>query len=136
MARKSKRTGIPSKHFRSWGETQIARMLNHHRIPYLYEHPLAVVDEGKTRIWYPDFQLAGHGVLIEYCGLPNDPRYAAGMARKRDVYHENGQSVLMILPDDLHGDWPNRILGRIEYILADRLETFQNKRSGRKPQSS
>jgi hypothetical protein len=44
---------LSRERFRSWGETQIARCLNRYGIRYLYEHPLAVVDEGKTKIWHP-----------------------------------------------------------------------------------
>ena len=112
--------------FRSRGETQIARCLDRYGLAYLYEHPLAVVDQGKTKIWYPDFQLAGYGMLIEYFGRPDDPHYAAGMAKKKTVYDANGLSALMLKPDDLRGDWPGRLLGEIENALQHRLDTFHN----------
>lgn len=115
---------------RSWGETQIARLLDRNGLPYLYEHPLAVIDDGKTRVWYPDFQLRGFGLLIEYCGRPDDPDYAAGMARKKAVYRANGLTAMMITPDQFEGDWPSRLLGSIEAVLADRLERFRESRSG------
>ena len=108
----------------SWGEEQIARCLDRYGVPFLYEHPLAVVDHGLTRIWYPDFQLRGDGMLIEYCGMPEKPGYAAGMARKAAVYRDNGFTAMMLTPDDLRGDWPGRILGRIEEVLADRVQSF------------
>lgn len=38
---------------RSQGEVQIARLLASRGIRYLYEQPLAVLDEGKLRVWYP-----------------------------------------------------------------------------------
>lgn len=122
--------------FRSWGETQIARCLNHYGILYLYEHPLAVVDEGRTRIWYPDFQLCGYGMLIEYCGRLDDAAYAAGMAKKEAVYRANGLTTLMLTRDDLRGDWPTRILGQIEGALSDRLAAFRAARSGLVAQTS
>jgi len=43
--------------FKSRGEVQIARFLDRNKLTYRYEHPLAVLDKGKTRIWYPDFLL-------------------------------------------------------------------------------
>ena len=98
-------------------------MLNRYRIPYLYEYPLAVVDHGNTRIWYPDFQLRGLGILIEYFGRPDDPAYAKGMVRKEAVYRANGISAITITPDQFRGDWPTKILGRIESVLQDRLVT-------------
>ena len=111
----------PSKDFRSWGETQIARMLNRYEIPYLYEHPVAVVDQDKTRIWYPDFQLCGYGIILEYCGRPDDPAYAEGMAKKRAVYAANGLTALMFTPDLFRGNWPATVLDEIEKVQTDRL---------------
>lgn len=118
----------PPPQFRSWGEAQIARLLNRYSIPYLYEHPVAVLDQGRARLWYPDFQLRDCGLLIEYCGRPDDPAYAAGMAKKQRVYHANGLTALMLTREDLRGDWPNRVLGRVEGILAERLESFRQAR--------
>ena len=57
MNEPSYRLSPTEESFRSRGETQIARCLTRYHIPYFYEHPLAVLDEGKTRVWYPDFQL-------------------------------------------------------------------------------
>ena len=98
-------------------------MLNRYEITYFYEHPLAVVDEGKTRIWYPDFQLRGLGILIEYFGMPDAPSYCSGLARKEAVYAANGISAITITPDQFRGEWPTKILGRIESILKDRVLT-------------
>ncbi len=33
------------------------------------EMPLAIVDRGKTKIWYPDFRLPEYGMIIEYFGI-------------------------------------------------------------------
>ena len=113
---------------RSWGEAQVARLLNRHRIPYLYEHPVAVLDQQRTRLWYPDFQLRDYGMLIEFCGRPDDPAYAAGMAKKQSVYRANGLTALMLTREDLRGDWPNTVFSRVEGILADRLARFRQAR--------
>ncbi len=112
--------------FRSKGEVQIARLLERNGIRYLYEQPVAVVEDGKTRIWYPDFLLPDFGVLIEYCGRADDPDYAAGMVRKQGVYSQNGLAALFVLSEDLRGDWPNRILSQIESELAHRVHDFRD----------
>lgn len=113
------------RNFRSWGESQIGRMLDRHGIPFQHEHPLAVVEVGRTRIWYPDFQLPGYGIIIEYFGRVHDPSYAEGMTRKQAVYQENGVSALTYTPDIFRGNWPDRILGDIEGVLSGRMKTFQ-----------
>ena len=114
--------------FRSWGEAQIGRMLDCHGIRYFHEHPLAVIDRGRPRIWYPDFQLPGYGIIIEYFGRVHDASYALGMIRKQTVYQENGVSALTYTPEIFRSNWPDRILGDIEDVLAARVKTFRETR--------
>lgn len=64
-------------------------------------------------------------MLIEYCGFPDDPSYAAGMRRKQQVYTDNGLDALLITPDRLKGDWPVRLLRTNDDALATRLATFR-----------
>jgi len=104
---------------------QIARLLERNGIRYFYEHPVSVVEHGKARLWYPDFVLPEYGMLIEYFGRPEDPAYATGMARKELAYGENGLAALFVSPEDLRGNWPDRILEQIEGMLASRLENFR-----------
>jgi hypothetical protein len=114
--------------FRSQGETQIARCLARAGIDYRYEHPLAVVDDGRVKIWYPDFQFTRYGIIMEYCGLTEDPAYRNGMKKKQEVYQANGLTALIFTPDLFKGDWPNRLLNCIEHTLTDRVKDFQNSR--------
>ena len=122
---------IPGKErerFRSMGEAQVGRLLNKVGVTYLYEHPVAVMDDGKVRIWYPDFQLPGYGILVEYCGVKDNAGYDAGMRKKQAVYESNGLTAVMLTPDDLRGNWPGKVLGRIEGILQERVGKFREKR--------
>lgn len=114
--------------YRSWGELQIARMLARHGLSFQYEQPVAIVEHGRTRLWYPDFQLRGHGILLEYCGRPHDPDYAAGIERKQAVYAANGLTALMFTPDLFQGPWPTMILDQIEDVLVSRLDRFRAAR--------
>ena len=110
--------------FRSDGEAQIGRCLDRYGIPYRHEHPLAVLDDGKLRVWYPDFQLDHYGMLIEYGGRLDDPHYRNGWEHKQRAYEANGIDALMLTPRDLTGDWPSRLLERIEGTLEDRVRRF------------
>jgi hypothetical protein len=116
------------KGFRSMGETQVARLLDRVGVAYLYEHPLAVADEGKVRIWYPDFQLPGYGILIEYFGMKDRPDYEAGIRKKQAVYESNGLTALALRPESFSGNWPERVLSEIERILEERMRDFREKR--------
>ena len=113
--------------FKSRGEVQIARLLDRNNIAYQYEYPLAVVDRGKTRIWYPDFQLAGFGMIIEYFGVNGRRPYDEQAKHKMAVYRQAGIEGVFLTETSFKGDWPGRILGQIEGVLKGRLEKFYNR---------
>ncbi len=126
--------GLPDRRaqppaFRSEGEAQIGRCLDRHGIAYLHEHPLAVVDANMVRLWYPDFQLPHHGLVVEYGGRLDDPCYAEGWQHKHEVYRTNGIDALMLTPNDLRGDWPRHLLDSIDGVMADRLARFRDVRA-------
>jgi len=72
--------------YRSWGEEQIARLLDRNRISYKYEYPVAVVDRGKVRLAYPDFLLPELGLIIEYFGVNGDTDYDEQAKHKIELY--------------------------------------------------
>lgn len=109
---------------------QIARMLERHGLPFEYEQPVAVLDDGKPRIWYPDFHLRDQGILFEYCGLTGDADYSNGVQHKQAVYAANGLTALLITPEIFRGCWPDLILGYLESIAAERLDTLCSARRG------
>ena len=92
--------------YKSWGEEQIARLLDRSRINYQYEYPVAVVDRGKTRIYYPDFRLPEYGLIIEYFGVNGDSGYDKRKRHKIEVYKKAGIDGLYLTRDSLRGDWP------------------------------
>jgi len=113
-----------SQSYKSWGEEQIARLLDKNQIAYQYEYPLAVIDRGKTRLNYPDFRLKDFGIIIEYFGVNGDSGYDERAKHKIEVYKQSGIDGLYLTRDSLRGDWPGKILGGIEDILKGRLEKF------------
>lgn len=123
--------------YRSRGEIQIARLLDREGIGYRYEHPLAVVDRGRTRIWYPDFHLPEYGMIIEYFGMNGDPEYRKRAEHKMQVYREIGIEGVFLTEESLRGDWPGKILGQIEGVLQRRLDRFyRGRRNQRAPRTS
>ena len=111
--------------FKSWGEEQIARLLDRNRIRYQYEYPLAVIDNGKQRLYYPDFRLPEQGLILEYFGVNGKQAYDEQTRHKIEVYKEAGIEGLFLTRDSLRGNWPDAILGQIESVLKDRLERFR-----------
>ncbi|HSW00407.1 MAG TPA: hypothetical protein VLI39_09565 [Sedimentisphaerales bacterium] len=116
--------------YKSKAEIQIARLLDRERIAFRYEHPLAVIDGSKTKIWYPDFSLSNYGMIIEYFGMNDDSGYRKRSEHKMQVYRENGIEGVFLTEESFRGDWPTRIIGQIEGILQGRLDRFYG--SGRK----
>lgn len=123
--RKSERYGVQGS--KSHGEIQIARLLERNRIKYKYEQPLAVIDRGKTRIWYPDFHLPEYAMIIEYFGVNGDSGYNERTKHKVDVYKKAGIEGVFLNESSLKGDWPNKIMGQVEDILKNRLDRFYNR---------
>jgi hypothetical protein len=114
--------------YKSKAEVQIARLLDREGIGYRYEHPLAVVDRGKTKIWYVDFTLPGYGMILEYFGMLRDPGYAERTRHKMEVYRLNGIDGLFLTEESMRGDWPARIISGIEGILKGRVNRFVGRR--------
>ena len=123
---------LTSSHLRSGstrksrGEQQLARFLDRAGLDYFYEHPLAVIDRGKTRIWYPDFWLPEQGVLLEYAGVAHDASYTQRIEHKKGVYANMGLPALFLDPGFFAGYWPARILESLATIQEDRLAKVRN----------
>ena len=86
--------------YKSRGESAIASYLDQQHIDFTYEKPIAVVDSGKTKIWYPDFHLDNYHILIEYLGMNRNPNNARLNEHKRKVYRQNRIDVVEIYPED------------------------------------
>jgi hypothetical protein len=117
--------------YRSKAEIQIARLLDREGIAFRYEHPLAVVDRSRTRIWYPDFYLLEYGMIVEYFGMNDDPGYRKRAEHKMQVYRETGIEGVFLTEESFQGDWPARVVGQIEGILRERTDRFYRCRGHR-----
>jgi DNA helicase-4 len=115
--------------YKSWGEEQIARLLQREGITYQYEYPLALIDKGKIRIYYPDFRLPEQGIVIEYFGVNGEQQYDEKTQHKLRLYEQAGIEGLFLTRGSLRGDWPTKIMDQIENILKNRLYNFYNRQS-------
>ena len=101
--------------YRSKGEAQVGRLLDRYGLPFFYEHPILVLDDGGHRLLHPDFTLPTYSSLIlEYAGMPDKPDYMRKLQCKQRVYYDNAIPALFIYPPDLTGpSWPERLYARI-----------------------
>jgi uncharacterized protein YihD (DUF1040 family) len=118
---------------KSEGERRIASFLEQLGIGFEYEKPLAVMDDGKTKIWYPDFTLTDYGmILVEYFGVNGSEDYRRRSLQKLKVYEANSFDVIPIYPRDFEKDWKGHLLSSINGILERRIQDFFEVFKGRK----
>lgn len=113
---------------KSKGEREIASFFDSVGIAYDYEYPLAVVDHGKTKIWYPDFRLRQYGVIVEYFGMNGNSHYNDMMTHKLRVYREAGFDGIFLLDSTMRGPWQERLVDRIEQGIDGKKQRIGNVR--------
>ena len=101
--------------YRSKGEAQVGRLLDRYGLPFFYEQPILVLDDGGYRFLNPDFTLPTYNSLVlEFAGMPDRPDYMRKLHYKQRAYHDNAIPAIFIYPQDLTGpSWPERLYGRI-----------------------
>ena len=115
--------------FKSRGEREIAGFLNGQGIAFQYEYPLAIIDRGQVRIWYPDFKLTEYGMIIEYFGMNGNSQYNDQMAHKMKVYKEAGIDGIYLVESSMRGPWQEMVTQRIEQVQQGRLHRIQRARA-------
>ena len=113
--------------YKSDGERRIGTYLQDRGINFTYERPVAVVDSGKTRIWYPDFYLDDYHILIEYLGMNGNEKNARLNEYKRRTYRENKFDVIEIYPSDFNRDWMGIIDSGIYGTLERRVKNYASR---------
>ncbi len=116
--------GMTCRH-RSQAEGLVGDLLNRYGLPFIYEKPTAVLDNGQVRIWYPDFTLS-YGPIIEYFGMYGNADYDRRTEHKLKVYRQNQFDVVPVYSRDLNHGWEDRLLRRIDYSLESRLNQYRS----------
>ena len=115
--------------FKSKGEREIAEFLGEQEIDYQYEYPLAIVNMGKTKIWYPDFRLPEYGMIIEYFGMNGNSSYNDQMAYKIRAYNDAGIDGIYLVESTMRGPWQAMIIEKMEQVLEGKLRKIQRHRA-------
>lgn len=117
--------------YHSKGEYEIAKFLHEMDIEFEYEFPIAVVDQGKVKVWYPDFYLKEYQIVIEYFGMYNhNESYRESTEHKKTVFKDCGIQFLPIY--ELQKNWKEytikTILNHLEYktyMMSQKLDKFE-----------
>ena len=113
--------------YKSMGERKIGEYLHNRQINFTYERPVAVVYQGKTKLFYPDFFLDDYHILIEYLGMNGNSQKEKLNNYKRRAYNENRYDVIEIYPKDLQRDWQSIIDRGIYNTLERRIRGYVSK---------
>jgi len=112
--------------YKSKGEERIADYLVERNIAFQYEYPLAIMDRGLVRIWYPDFRLPEYNMIIEYFGMNANTSYNEQIAHKIRTYQEAGIDGIYLLESSFSGGWKEGITARIEQSLEGKLRKIRS----------
>jgi len=108
-----KTRGTVSDTYRSDGERRIAATLEQYAIPFVYEQPVRIQANGRTKTLRPDFYLPEFNLYIEYFGRVGNQDYDLRTAEKQAAYAAKNLNLLPVYPWDLIQDWPNYLLDRL-----------------------
>jgi len=114
----------------TYPEKKVAEYLRKMNIEWVYEQPVFIWDDdGRPRVWTPDFYLTQFGVYLEVCGS-KDFNYDY---RKR-VFLENGYCVIFLHIFKGPHQWEKHFKRFLNYFLLQRnqafFEIFQRNRYG------
>lgn len=102
--------------YRSSGEAQVGRVLDRYGIPFFYRQPTLIYEEGRHRVWLPDFTLPSYnGVVVEYAGAKDIPGYRPSTSHRSSTYAANGIPAVFVQPEELDDlSWPESFLDWLE----------------------
>jgi hypothetical protein len=104
----------------TYPERKVAEYLQKMNIKWVYEQPVFVWDDdGRPRVWTPDFYLTQFGVYLEVCGS-KEFNYDY---RKR-VFLENGYYVIFLHVFKGPHQWENHFKRFLQYFLLQRNQAF------------
>ena len=109
----------------------IAEFLASERIHFVYEYPVALIDEqDQVRIWYPDFWLPKLNIVIEYLGMKGKEEYERAVRRKTKLFRYLKIDFVLITPKRLtRPDWRHYIIGKILEIMDSKGSEYYKLKS-------
>jgi hypothetical protein len=103
--------------YESAGQAEIGRMLDEYGIPFFYKQATLICQDGRRRIWHPDFTLPTYdNIVIEY---NSNGACIPDQAVKGNVYRRNHIAALFLDESDLaRPDWQQRLYDRLQELYS------------------
>ncbi|HYD03807.1 MAG TPA: hypothetical protein VEC16_05935 [Alphaproteobacteria bacterium] len=118
----------------SYGEEEIAKILEEEKIEYEYEYPISIMEEKegdtqKLRIWYPDFWLPRYSIVIEYFGLKGNENYDKGTVDKIKAYKKLHIDYIPVYPSTIKKNLRAYIVKSIITKINNNIKHFKTRKS-------
>jgi len=106
--------------YESDGHARIGQMLDQYEVPFFYKQATLICENGRRKIWRPDFTLPTYNsTVIEY--HPNDDP-TSNASIKSDIYKLNGITAIFLDKTNLtNPDWQQRLYEQLEKIYRHPL---------------
>ena len=113
--------------YESAGQAEIGRMLDQYGIPFFYQQPILVCNNGQRQVWRPDFTLPTYNnAVIEYDSIHAATADSRQRSIKEYLYRQNGIAALFLKPSDLaRPEWQQQLYDRLEE-LYHRLPAYRD----------
>ena len=107
-------------------ERRVADFLKKMNIEWIYEQPVFVWDDnGRPRVWAPDFFLSQFGVYVEVCGS-KDFSYDY----RKKVFSKNGYCVIFLHVFKQEEKWKYHFKKALHFFLTKRITDFSTNMYG------
>jgi hypothetical protein len=114
--------------YESAGQAEIGQMLDAYGIPFFYKQATLICDNGRRKVWRPDFTLPTYNnLVIEY---NPDNNHTADTSSRSNVYRQNSIAALFLEQSDLaKPDWQQRLYDQLEKRYRHPLAYLSDKPS-------
>jgi hypothetical protein len=105
-------------------ELKVGRMLDQYGIPFFYQQPTIIYNEGNNEIWKPSFTLYSYGgAVIDYVAGESKPEQK--LSRDK-IYRYNQIPAVVLGPKDLERpNWHETLYEKLEQMYQRPLDSMR-----------
>lgn len=99
--------------YESREELKIGRMLDQYGLPFFYEQPTVIYNDGKNEIWHPTFTLPQYGAMVvDY--VPGSGQMTGPILKREGIYQYNQIPAVLLGAKDLDkSNWAEYLYAKI-----------------------
>jgi hypothetical protein len=98
-------------------ELKVGRMLDRYGIPFFYQQPTIIYNEGMNEIWKPSFTLYSYGgAVVDYVAGTGEEHQEQRLSRDK-IYRYNQIPAAVLGPKDLEkSNWDEDLYTKLEQL--------------------